>query len=98
MHKPHRKHTGSLMPRRTRLEISPYNLTTVGFVLGCSLLGCSGQKPPDEVAQKPQVAMTPPSGRSNGGAIATEPEDGQWIRPAKSYSSTRFSGLTEITA
>lgn len=42
--------------------------------------------------------MTPPAGRSDGGAIASEPEDGQWVRPAKSYSSTRFSGLNEITA
>ncbi|HEY1953451.1 MAG TPA: methanol/ethanol family PQQ-dependent dehydrogenase [Gemmatimonadaceae bacterium] len=40
--------------------------------------------------------MTPVSGRSNGGAIASSPEDGQWLMPAKNYSSTRFSGLTEI--
>jgi PQQ-dependent dehydrogenase (methanol/ethanol family) len=61
-------------------------------------MACSGQKQPDEVAQKPTIGATPASGRSNGGAIATEPEDGQWVRPAKSYSSTRFSGLTEINA
>jgi alcohol dehydrogenase (cytochrome c) len=42
--------------------------------------------------------MTPIAGRSNGGAIAAEAEDGQWVRPAKNYASTRFSGLTEITA
>ena len=26
-----------------------------------------------------------------------EPEDGQWVRPAKDYASTRFSGLDQIT-
>jgi PQQ-dependent dehydrogenase (methanol/ethanol family) len=26
-----------------------------------------------------------------------EPEDGQWIRPAKDFASTRYSGLTAIT-
>jgi PQQ-dependent dehydrogenase (methanol/ethanol family) len=26
------------------------------------------------------------------------PEDGQWIRPAKDYASTRYSGLTEINS
>ena len=26
------------------------------------------------------------------------PDDGQWVRPAKDYASTRFSGLAEITA
>ncbi len=29
---------------------------------------------------------------------ATTAEDGQWVRPAKDYASSRFSGLTEITA
>ena len=42
--------------------------------------------------------MTPVAGRSNGGAIANEAEDGQWLRPAKNYASTRFSGLNQITA
>ena len=66
-------------------------------LLTCAL-ACSGQKAPDEVAQKPEVGMTPASGRSNGGAIAAGTEDGQWLMPAKNYSSTRFSGLTEINA
>ncbi|MFN2563814.1 MAG: PQQ-binding-like beta-propeller repeat protein, partial [Gemmatimonadaceae bacterium] len=29
---------------------------------------------------------------------AAAPEDGQWVRPAKDYASSRYSGLTEITA
>jgi PQQ-dependent dehydrogenase (methanol/ethanol family) len=28
----------------------------------------------------------------------TVPDDGQWVRPAKDFASTRFSGLTEINA
>jgi alcohol dehydrogenase (cytochrome c) len=60
---------------------------------------CSGKKPAADAGQTPGVTTdTPPAGRSNGGAIAAETEDGQWIRPAKNYSSTRFSGLNEITA
>jgi PQQ-dependent dehydrogenase (methanol/ethanol family) len=71
-------------------------LLTIGVV---GALACSGQKAPDEVAQTPGTpSMTPIAGRSNGGAIANEAEDGQWIRPAKNYSSTRFSGLNQITA
>ena len=29
---------------------------------------------------------------------ATAPEDGQWVRPAKDYASSRYSGLSEINA
>jgi PQQ-dependent dehydrogenase (methanol/ethanol family) len=62
------------------------------------IVACSGQKRPEETAQQPSApAMTPMAGRSDGGAIASEPEDGQWVRPAKNYSSTRFSGLNQIT-
>jgi alcohol dehydrogenase (cytochrome c) len=51
------------------------------------------------VAQTPRTpTVTPIAGRSNGGAVAAEKEDGQWVRPAKNYSSTRFSGLNEINA
>jgi alcohol dehydrogenase (cytochrome c) len=72
-------------------------LIVVSFLSG--LLGCSGKKPSEEVAQKPaSPAITPVAGRSNGGAIAAQPEDGQWVMPAKNFASTRFSGLREITA
>ncbi len=36
--------------------------------------------------------LTAPTGAS----VAAEPEDGQWIMPAKNYASTRFSGLEDI--
>jgi alcohol dehydrogenase (cytochrome c) len=60
---------------------------------------CSGTKTPNEKGQAPSApSQTPVAGRSNGGAIAQQNEDGQWTRPAKNYASTRFSGLSEITA
>ena len=33
-----------------------------------------------------------------GAQAALPPDDGQWVRPAKDFASTRFSGLTEINA
>src|SRR4030088_1230221 len=61
-----------------------------------ALLACSGEKPAGELEQVPAApSITPTAGRSNGGAIAAEHEDGQWIRPAKNYASTRFSGLSQ---
>ena len=45
---------------------------------------------------------TPASARAVGGSLsAADPaelqkDDGQWVMPAKNYSSTRFSGLDEI--
>lgn len=84
---------------RSRACRSLFNIT-VGL-LGAQTLSvaCSRSEPADEVAQKPAApAITPMAGRSNGGAIAQETEDGQWVRPAKNYSSTRYSGLSEITA
>src|SRR5215204_3076126 len=47
---------------------------------------------------------TPASARALGGALsAADPgelqdDDGQWVMPAKNYSSTRFSRLDEINA
>jgi PQQ-dependent dehydrogenase (methanol/ethanol family) len=34
----------------------------------------------------------------SNGATALTGDDGQWVRPAKDFASTRFSGLTEINA
>jgi PQQ-dependent dehydrogenase (methanol/ethanol family) len=43
--------------------------------------------------QAPPAAPFPPA----AAATAAE-DDGQWIRPARDYASTRYSALTEITA
>ena len=42
---------------------------------------------------KPQTTNLP-----TGAASVNEPEDGQWLMPAKNYASTRFSGLDQINA
>jgi len=47
-------------------------------------------------------SSSPASGRALGGQVRdTDParlqnDDGQWVMPAKNYSSTRYSGLDEI--
>src|SRR5258705_878513 len=91
----------SSMARSSVIGRSSFCRATSNSLIALSVLicGCSGSKPADEVAQAPgRPTPTPVAGRSNGGAIAAEPEDGQWGRPAKNYASTRFSGLNEITA
>ena len=47
------------------------------------------------------VLMTDEPGhqRASGAEAAdADADDGQWVRPAKDYASTRYSGLTQITA
>jgi PQQ-dependent dehydrogenase (methanol/ethanol family) len=67
--------------------------------------GCSvdaRRAPPATQGQQPHLiteAQLPAGG--TGAEIesaATAPEDGQWIRPAKDFASSRYSGLTEINA
>src|SRR3954464_4166267 len=43
-------------------------------------------------------AQQPPQGKYSGQAYAGKmaPDDGQWIRPAKDYASTRYSTLDQI--
>ncbi|MDF2775111.1 MAG: hypothetical protein K0S86_4611, partial [Geminicoccaceae bacterium] len=46
------------------------------------------------------VAAANAPGDTTGSRITIpgrDPEDGQWLRPAKDYASTRFSELAEIT-
>jgi PQQ-dependent dehydrogenase (methanol/ethanol family) len=85
---------------RTTVVLPNLKIKLAGSLLLAALTaGCSGSKPADEVAQTPgNPTLTPIAGRTNGGAIASEAEDGQWVRPAKNYASTRFSGLNQITA
>jgi alcohol dehydrogenase (cytochrome c) len=57
--------------------------------------------PPATEGQSARVEMhgQPPAGGTGATieAAATAPEDGQWIRPAKDFASSRYSGLSEIT-
>src|SRR3712207_4760335 len=60
-------------------------------------ISCSQGRHPE-----PGAEPRPPSGRETnlptGAQSAAEPEDGQWLMPAKNYASTRFSGLDQINA
>src|SRR5205085_8546256 len=92
-----------MIPTRSMARVNAFYRSSFRALLSSLLVvaigGCSRQKPADETAQTPAgPAVTPLAGRTNGGAIASEAEDGQWIRPAKNYASTRFSGLNQITA
>ena len=66
--------------------------STRALLLTCLLtvgVDCSRTKAPSEKGQAPAApAMTPPAGRTNGGAIAQASEDGQWLMPAKNFAST----------
>ena len=81
--------------------LATFTPRTIAF--HCAMLvtvaaACSKTKRPNETGHAPAApSQTPIAGRSNGGAIAQQTEDGQWTLPAKNYASTRFSGLSEIT-
>jgi lanthanide-dependent methanol dehydrogenase len=66
------------------------------------LLGCGGIAL--GLACKPEPSRsTGSTNAQTGGAPAVNasslaPDDGQWVRPAKDFASTRFSSLSEITS
>jgi PQQ-dependent dehydrogenase (methanol/ethanol family) len=68
-----------------------------------SMSGCGldpRRTPAGSENQEPHIVLQTPLPAGGTGAqieaAATAPEDGQWIRPAKDFASTRFSGLSEI--
>jgi lanthanide-dependent methanol dehydrogenase len=72
-------------------------LASVGVTL--LLAACKG----DVVVERAQASTTPaapvlPAHTAPRATAALEPEDGQWTRPAKSYSALRYSQLAQITA
>jgi PQQ-dependent dehydrogenase (methanol/ethanol family) len=80
-----------------RLEISSKSrvfllLLTISFLL--LTLSCS-QKPSDKPVEPQRAAQAPSNGQMAAPAFP-QTEDGQWIMPAKDYSSTRYSGLDQI--
>ncbi|HEX8688281.1 MAG TPA: hypothetical protein VF654_17335, partial [Pyrinomonadaceae bacterium] len=60
-------------------------------------LSCS-TKPEGGSALAPQPKPPQATNLPTGAQSAAEPEDGQWLMPAKNYASTRFSGLDQINA
>src|SRR3954467_9232670 len=55
--------------------------------------GCNSPRQASDAVK----ASSTPSVTSQDSAVTAEADDGTWVRPARDYGSTRFSGLTEIT-
>jgi lanthanide-dependent methanol dehydrogenase len=60
-------------------------------VLALALCGCNSKSHQSSAQQPPQGQY---SGQAYTGKMA--PDDGQWVRPAKDYASTRYSTLDQI--
>lgn len=70
-------------------------------IVGCSALvsfACSSQDTDASAAEAitPRATGVAPAVRATAGGLVAA-EDGQWVRPAKNYASTRYSGLDQIT-
>ncbi len=59
---------------------------------------CAPKSPDGGPASAPQPKQPRATNLPTGAQSANEPEDGQWLMPAKNYASTRFSGLDQINA
>jgi PQQ-dependent dehydrogenase (methanol/ethanol family) len=66
----------------------------LGFLLTSS--GCSPAAERPQTSSEAQTTSLP--ARIYSDTAGTTPDDGQWIMPARNYSSTRYSGLNQITA
>jgi PQQ-dependent dehydrogenase (methanol/ethanol family) len=65
------------------------------MVLTILAAACTREQSPSQLHQPAPPAL--PAGGSTGATAPLDPEDGQWTRPAKSYSALRYSQLAEIT-
>ena len=77
-------------------RVAPKGHIFLSFLVALVLLhsaSCSS-KPGGPSPQPQTPAQT--SNLPTGAQSANEPEDGQWLMPAKNYASTRFSGLDQI--
>ena len=84
------------MPRRERtpcIDLRRRSIVAIAIV-GTLLVSCKGdrEKEPSDAAQTPRTGPA----STSGDTTTRFADDGQWVRPAKDYQGTRFSGLTEI--
>ncbi|HVH86340.1 MAG TPA: hypothetical protein VM912_06425 [Terriglobales bacterium] len=63
------------------------------LIVSASLCACSGSRSQQSSGKSPQQE-TNYSAQAYKGKL--EPDDGQWIRPAKDFASTRYSTLDQI--
>src|ERR671921_106476 len=68
------------------------------FCVGLAFAACSNANKDGGPAAAPQPKSPQATRLPTGAQSANEPEDGQWLMPAKNYASTRYSGLEEINA
>lgn len=69
-------------------------MLAVAVAASALVIGCKGDKEKDD-SRFALAARTGPA--TNSGDTTTKfADDGQWVRPAKDFQGTRFSGLTEI--
>jgi PQQ-dependent dehydrogenase (methanol/ethanol family) len=66
---------------------------SVACIAGIALAAC---KPQQSNSTGSITVQRGPAPASAGGEVDLSADDGQWVRPAKDFASTRFSGLTEI--
>ena len=89
-------HVTEAMSRRERTRcIADCRTLLLAIVAGSALItACKG----DRSKQPPSVALVAATGPAMtvGDTSARFADDGQWVRPAKDFQGTRFSGLTEI--
>src|SRR2546423_125715 len=79
------------LPKVDWLNVGAFNVFLV-FVLTVSQCACAksgSANPVQKQSDSSATALHPYSGH-------IEPDDGQWIRPAKDFASTRYSSLDQI--
>src|SRR5215207_7877983 len=98
-----------LLPRRTATRVRGRRLaSSVALLAACSRSDATTARVDSPTVATPAAASSAPTATvgadsSSVGGLSTltipgrDAEDGQWLRPAKDYASTRFSGLDQIT-
>ena len=85
------------MPGRGRARCASQRRRLIGVAVAAGsvlVVSCKGDQEKDD----PRVALAARSGpaTARGDTTTKFADDGQWVRPAKDFQGTRFSGLTEI--
>jgi lanthanide-dependent methanol dehydrogenase len=80
------------MVRCLRLPPPPGPRASLAALLALLLAACGGDDDERLEARRGGAA------RAASDAATSLPDDGQWVMASKDYASTRYSGLTEITA
>src|SRR5688500_3488047 len=66
------------------------------LIVAAVFVACRGENPSPSRTSQPPVDR--PAGTPSPGRLAAPDEGTDWVRPAKDYSSSRFTSLTDITS